>query len=219
MGAKGIQRARGANRYTWKNPVICPRGRQEGQVRRPPGPTIQHPHDVMINVKYTGVCGSDVHYWDHGAIGHLVLKEPMVLGHESSGIVISVGPGVRSLKPGDRVALEPGVPCRQCEACKGGKYNLCDDMRFAADAAQGGVKPGDQVVVFGAGPVGLLCCAVARAFGASKVIAVDVQQVRFHFARKYAATATFMPGSIPAAENAQKAEGAVWLRSWCGCCA
>ncbi|EFW14017.1 xylitol dehydrogenase [Coccidioides posadasii str. Silveira] len=235
-----------------KNPSFVLEAVKKVKFEDRPVPTIQHPHDVMINVKYTGVCGSDVHYWDHGAIGHLVLKEPMVLGHESSGIIISVGPGVTSLKPGDRVALEPGVPCRQCEACKGGKYNLCDDMRFAAtppydgtlakyyilpedfcykipesmdlqEAAlmeplsvavhitkQGAVKPGDQVVVFGAGPVGLLCCAVARAFGASKVIAVDVQQVRLHFARKYAATATFMPGSIPAAENAQR------LKEQCG---
>ncbi|EEP82716.1 sorbitol dehydrogenase 2 [Uncinocarpus reesii 1704] len=211
-----------------------------------PLPAIKHPHDVMINVKYTGICGSDVHYWDHGVIGPFTLKEPMVLGHESSGIITSVGPAVRSLKPGDRVALEPGIPCRRCDPCKSGTYNLCDDMAFAAtppydgtlakyyvlpedfcykipegmslqEAAlmeplgvavhvtrRGGVRAGDQVVVFGAGPVGLLCCAVARAFCASKVIAVDIQQERLEFAKKYAATGTFQPASVSAVENATR---------------
>lgn len=69
---------------------------------------------------------------------------------------------------------------------------------------QAGVSPGQTVVVFGAGPVGLLCCAVATSFGASKVIAVDIQQQRLDFAREYATTATFMPGKAPATENAER---------------
>jgi len=73
-----------------------------------------------------------VHYWSHGAIGQFIVKAPMVLGHESAGIVHSVGSGVKDLKVGDNVALEPGVPCRRCVRCKEGKYNLCFDMRFAA---------------------------------------------------------------------------------------
>lgn len=83
-------------------------------------------------MRATGICGSDVHYWTHGRIGHFVVEEPMVLGHESAGVIVSVGPDVTSLKVGDRVALEPGVPCRKCDMCKLGKYNLCPDMAFAA---------------------------------------------------------------------------------------
>lgn len=83
-------------------------------------------------MKYTGICGSDIHYWIEGAIGDMVVKEPMVLGHESSGIVTSVGDSVTSLKVGDRVCMEPGVPCRRCEKCKEGRYNICPDMAFAA---------------------------------------------------------------------------------------
>ncbi|PGH23803.1 chlorophyll synthesis pathway protein BchC [Polytolypa hystricis UAMH7299] len=211
-----------------------------------PVPTLKNPHDVLVNVKFTGICGSDVHYWQHGSIGPFVVKEPMVLGHESSGIVTEVGPAVTTLKPGDRVALEPGVPCRRCEPCKSGKYNLCLHMAFAATppydgtlakyyilpedfcyklddsvsleegalmeplgvavhiTRQGEVKPGDSVVVFGAGPVGLLCCAVAKAFGASKIIAVDIQPARLEFAKKYAATGTFEPARVDSTINAER---------------
>ncbi len=79
-----------------------------------------------------GICGSDVHYWVAGRIGDFVVKAPMVMGHEASGVVVGVGEGVTNLKEGDRVAVEPGVPCRLCSFCKGGRYNLCHDMRFCA---------------------------------------------------------------------------------------
>ncbi|KAJ6121435.1 hypothetical protein N7512_003900 [Penicillium capsulatum] len=180
-----------------------------------PVPQLKNPHDVLINVKYTGICGSDVHYWEHGAIGSFVVKDPMVLGHESAGIISQVGSAVTSVKVGDRVAMEPGISCRRCEPCKSGKYNLCENMAFAATPPHDGtlakyyilpedfcyklpesislqegalmeplsvavhivrqakVSPGQSVVVFGAGPVGLLCCAVATAFGASKAPATE----------------------------------------------
>ncbi|KAI8478481.1 hypothetical protein Bbelb_435110 [Branchiostoma belcheri] len=79
-----------------------------------------------------GICGSDVHYWVHGAIGDFVVRAPMILGHEASGTVSEVGEGVTHLKVGDRVAIEPGVPCRYCDYCKGGRYNLCLEMKFCA---------------------------------------------------------------------------------------
>lgn len=160
----------------------------------------------------------------------------MVLGHESAGIVHSVGSAVKSLKPGDPVAMEPGVTCRMCDRCREGKYNLCPDMAFAAtppfdgtlaryyrlpedfcfklphpamdlqDGAlieplavavhisrQADIKVGDKVVVYGAGPVGLLCAAVAKAFGATTVVSVDVNDDRLKFAKDYTATHTFKP--------------------------
>lgn len=170
----------------------------------------------------------------------------MVLGHESSGTIVSVGSEVKSLKAGDRVAIEPGRPCRHCEACLSGHYNLCKDMKFAATppydgtlagfytmaedfcyklpphvslqegalieplavavhiVRQASITPGQSVIVMGAGPVGLLCCAVARCFGASKIVAVDIQPARLEFAAKYAATHTFEPSRVPAEQNAKK---------------
>ncbi|KAK7106845.1 sorbitol dehydrogenase-like isoform X4 [Littorina saxatilis] len=85
-----------------------------------------------------GICGSDVHYWVSGSIGPFVVKDPMLLGHECSGVVSKLGQGVTHLKVGDRVAIEPGVPCRRCELCKGGRYNLCPDVFFLATPPDSG---------------------------------------------------------------------------------
>jgi len=87
---------------------------------------------VVIKIHTTGICGSDVHYWAHGRCGPFICDGPIVLGHESSGIIHSVGSGVTNLKPGDRVAMEPGVPCRTCAQCTAGRYNLCPKIRFFA---------------------------------------------------------------------------------------
>jgi L-iditol 2-dehydrogenase len=95
---------------------------------------VNEPQDgeVLLEMQSVGICGSDVHYWKRGCIGDFVVRAPMVLGHESSGKVIKVGPNVKNLKEGDRVTIEPGVPCRRCDFCKGGRYNLCADVIFLA---------------------------------------------------------------------------------------
>jgi len=87
---------------------------------------------VLLKMDSVGICGSDVHYWTHGAIGDFVVRAPMVLGHEAAGVVVAVGTNVDSLQVGDRVAIEPGVPCGGCDVCKGGTYNLCPKMQFCA---------------------------------------------------------------------------------------
>ncbi|XP_072166901.1 sorbitol dehydrogenase-like [Diadema setosum] len=89
-------------------------------------------NEVQLQMAAVGICGSDVHYWTNGRIGDFIVKAPMILGHEASGVVSAVGSKVTSLKVGDRVAVEPGVPCRMCEFCKGGRYNLCPEMSFCA---------------------------------------------------------------------------------------
>jgi len=89
-------------------------------------------NDVLVAMKAVGICGSDVHYWTHGRIGDFIVKAPMVLGHESAGQIVSVGDKVKNVKVGDKVALEPGVPCRSCDHCRVGNYNLCADIRFFA---------------------------------------------------------------------------------------
>ncbi|KAK8745648.1 hypothetical protein OTU49_000302, partial [Cherax quadricarinatus] len=96
------------------------------------------PDEVLLKMAKVGICGSDVAYWTKGAIGHFVVKEPMVLGHESAGVVTKCGKNVTSLVPGDRVAIEPGVPCRLCDFCKKGRYNLCPDVYFCATPPDNG---------------------------------------------------------------------------------
>ncbi|KAF8812548.1 xylitol dehydrogenase [Phlegmacium glaucopus] len=191
---------------------------------------------VLIQVKKTGICGSDVHYLVEGRIGDFVVEKPMVLGHESSGIVCKVGSNVKHLQVGDKVAMEPGATCKKCELCKAGRYELCPDIIFAAtppydgtlgryyrlpadlayllpenvsleDGAMieplavgvhsvanlGGLRANQAIAVFGCGPVGLLCMAVAKALGASRIIGVDIVPSRLEFAKQYAATHTYLP--------------------------
>lgn len=89
-------------------------------------------HDVRIAIRTVGVCGSDVHYYQHGSIGPFVVRAPMVLGHEASGVVVETGADVRHLRPGDRVCMEPGIPDPNSRAARLGRYNLDPAVRFWA---------------------------------------------------------------------------------------
>ncbi|MCI8928813.1 MAG: NAD(P)-dependent alcohol dehydrogenase [Lachnospiraceae bacterium] len=95
--------------------------------------------EVLVKLEYVGICGSDLHYYESGAIGDYVVKPPFVLGHEPGGTVVEVGRNVKHLKAGDRVALEPGKTCGHCEFCKAGRYNLCPDVVFFATPPVDGV--------------------------------------------------------------------------------
>ena len=187
-----------------------------------------------------------MHYWQHGRIGRYVVDSPIVLGHESAGIVEACGSDVKGLSVGDRVALEPGVGCNSCETCRSGRYNLCESMQFAATPPFDGtlstfyclpeeccfklpphislrqgalVEPlsiavhccglagnlqGRSVAVFGAGPIGLLCCAVAQAFGATPVVIVDAVATRLSFAKSFGADEIYMMEAGFPESNAQK---------------
>jgi D-xylulose reductase len=166
------------------------------------------------------------------------------MGHEATGVVHSVGTAVTTLKEGDRVAIEPGFPCRRCKTCKDGHYNLCAKMAFAASPPSShgaltkyykipedfcyklpesmgldegalveplavavhivrlaNVQVGQDVVVFGAGTIGLLCAAVSKAFGAKNITSVDINDERLHFAKNFAATGTFRPGATSSVEE------------------
>jgi L-iditol 2-dehydrogenase len=98
--------------------------------------TLPLPHldadQVLVQVAAVGVCGSDVHYYEHGRIGPYVVDHPLILGHELSGRIAAVGSAVDPARIGNRVAVEPQRPCRKCKQCKAGRYNLCPDMEFYA---------------------------------------------------------------------------------------
>lgn len=104
---------------------------RELRLEERPIPTI-NADQVLVRIRAVGVCGSDVHYWHQGRIGPVVVEGPMILGHECAGEIVEVGANVAHLRVGDRVALEPGVPCGQCDFCRAGRYNLCPDVVFFA---------------------------------------------------------------------------------------
>jgi len=183
------------------------------------------PQEAVVRVEAVGVCGSDTAYYKVGRIGDYVVDGPIVLGHEVSGQVVAVVGEVRNVAVGDRVAIEPGTPCRNCRECMAGRYHLCPDLVFLAtppyDGAlvelmaidarnlypipddmsyeegalleplsvgiwacrRAGLQAGDDVLVTGAGPVGLLAAASARALGAGSVTLTDLSQFRLDLAR------------------------------------
>lgn len=186
------------------------------------------PTQLLIHVRCTGICGSDVHLWRSGAIGPLTVREPCILGHEAAGVVVGIGAAVRNFAVGDRVAIEPGVPCESCHFCTSGRYNLCEAVAFAGvcphpgtirrftthearychklpnaltfaqgalveplsvalhavASCHGSVAVGRPALVCGAGPIGVITLAVARASGAWPLVITDVAEKRLDFARK-----------------------------------
>ncbi|KLO96554.1 putative xylitol dehydrogenase [Fusarium fujikuroi] len=116
------------------NPSCFLYGPEDARFGERPIPQIEDPHDVIVKIAYTGVCGSDVHFWTEGGFARKVSeRHPLVMGHEASGIIYKAGAAVSNLEPGDRVAIEPGFSCKSCTYCKSGRYNLCQNMKFAAD--------------------------------------------------------------------------------------
>ena len=183
------------------------------------------PMEALVRIEAVGVCGSDTAYYRVGRIGDYVVDGPIILGHEVSGQVVQVGAEVTNVGVGDRVAIEPGTPCRDCRECMAGRYHLCPDLVFLAtppyDGAliekmtidarnlypmpdsmtyeegalleplsvgiwgckRAGLAGGDDVLVTGAGPVGLLAAASARALGAGSVTVTDLSDFRLELAR------------------------------------
>lgn len=186
-------------------------------------PTIQNDDEVKVKIQNGGICGSDQHYYLDGGIGSaIVVREPIVIGHEGCGIVTEVGKNVTSLKVGDMVVLRPARPCFKpdCYYCSHHMYSYCENMRHLGSAAtfphvQGlfaeyvvvhkeqcrvvrNMKPevgafaeplgvafngvhslgdviGKNVLVMGAGPIGILCASAAKTLGADRVTIMDIR--------------------------------------------
>lgn len=184
------------------------------------------PREVAVRVEAVGVCGSDTAYFTVGYIGDWVVDGPLILGHEVAGQVHEIGSAVTQVKVGDRVAIEPGQPCRDCRDCMAGRYHLCSRLKFLAtppfDGAlvqylamdernlfvipdsmsfeegalleplsvgiwachRASLESGDDVLITGAGPVGILAAQTARAFGAASVTLVDISDFRLEMAQR-----------------------------------
>ncbi len=112
-------------------------GLRKMEIQDLPKPQIQNNTDVLLKLERIGVCGSDVHYYLTGKIGSQVVKYPYLVGHECSATVEHVGTGVKNVKPGDEILVEPAVSCHQCEQCKMGRENTCYNLKFLGTPGEG----------------------------------------------------------------------------------
>ncbi|WP_088316948.1 L-idonate 5-dehydrogenase [Kineosporia sp. R_H_3] len=151
--------------------ALVAHGAGDVRVEEHPAP-VPGPGQVAVRIAYGGVCGSDLHYWRHGRVGDFYLREPLTLGHEVVGTVLSVGPGATGAPaPGTPVAVHPATPCGTCPECRSGRRNVCRAVRYLGSAAhlphvQGGlvdvlVVPADQAVALPDG-LSLLDAAVTE---------------------------------------------------------
>lgn len=191
--------------------------------------------DVLLKVHSVGICGTDIHFWANGAMGPFILKDPHILGHEISGTVVKAGSEVTNVAVGDRVTLEPAIPCFSCKFCREGTNNLCpyaddnvvgsppkngclqrffvhpadlchklpENMSFEEGALvepmacvvhsirRSEITVGQDVLICGAGPIGILCMLTAKAYGAGKCCITDLNPGRLAHAKKLGADFTY----------------------------
>ena len=214
-------------------------GLQDVRVIEVPKPQSPGPDEVLVKVASVGICGSDHHYYSEGEIGGAVVDEGMIIGHEFSGWIAELGPGVDGtrLPVGQLVAVEPAISCGTCEFCLKGHPNICPNNLFVGSPNHVGamaeyivmpaencfalpdalspddgamleplgvgihtvdlahLKVGQSVAVLGAGPIGLLTAAMAKAAGAAPIFVTEPLASRREFALQYAADVAFDPES------------------------
>lgn len=95
-----------------------------------PEPFIKGLKDVKIKMSVLGVCGSDIHYYTQGRIGSQIVEYPFAVGHEGAGVVVETGAAVKKVKPGDEIAIDPAMPCWECDQCLAGRHHTCRNLRF-----------------------------------------------------------------------------------------
>ena len=105
-------------------------GISEMEMKNIPEPSLVNPGDVKIKMSVVGICGSDIHYYSRGQIGSQVVRYPFTVGHEGAGIVVETGQAVKRVKTGDIIAIEPAMPCRECDQCLAGRHHTCRKLRF-----------------------------------------------------------------------------------------
>lgn len=191
-------------------------------------------NEVLVAVGMAGICGSDLHYFQDGGFGPVRVRQPIILGHEGAGTIVSLGEGVAGLAEGDQVAINPSHSCGECAYCSEGLNHHCLNMRFMGSAMRfpheqglfrdhivvpanqcfkisGGISlaqaacteplavclharrmAGDlvekRVLITGAGPIGLLCTALAAEAGAREILVTDLQDMPLEVAKSMGAT-------------------------------
>ena len=122
-------------------------GIREMKMKQVPDPLVLKDTDVLIRMKTLGVCGSDIHYYVSGKIGSQVVQYPFTVGHEGAGLVEAVGSGVTRVKPGDRIAIEPAMPCWECDQCRAGRSHTCRNLRFLGCPGQAEGSLSEHIVM------------------------------------------------------------------------
>ena len=105
-------------------------GIRQMEIMEIPEPSVTGPKDVKIRMSVLGICGSDIHYYTNGRIGSQIVEYPFAVGHEGAGVVVETGPAVKRLKPGDKIAIEPAIPCWECDQCLSGRYHTCRNLKY-----------------------------------------------------------------------------------------
>jgi L-idonate 5-dehydrogenase len=209
-------------------------------------------NQLRVKVAFGGICGSDLHYYQHGGFGTVRIKQPITLGHEVSGIVDGWGAQVSGFERGQRIAISPSRPCGQCRFCQAGQHNHCLNMRFYGSAmpfphiqgafseaiiieryqahpiaahlslseaalaeplsvglhaiSRAGSVLGQQVLVTGCGPIGLLLIGALRRAGAGRIVACDIASLPLNCAREMGADETINLSTEAERLEAYKAE-------------
>jgi L-iditol 2-dehydrogenase len=114
-------------------------GIRQMEMRNISEPVLLNSDDVKIRISVVGICGSDIHYYTQGQIGSQKVQYPFTVGHEGAGVVVEVGKSVKRIKPGDQVAIDPAMPCGECDQCRMGRHHTCRKLRFLGcpDQAEG----------------------------------------------------------------------------------
>jgi L-iditol 2-dehydrogenase len=105
-------------------------GKRKMEMRDIPEPILVNSNDVKIRMSVVGICGSDIHYYTQGQIGSQKVQYPFCVGHEGAGVVVEVGKSVKRVRPGDQIAIEPAMPCWECDQCLSGRHHTCRKLRF-----------------------------------------------------------------------------------------
>ncbi len=148
------------------------------EVADAPEPRCQSSEDALVAIDRVGVCGSDIHYYLDGRIGDQALRYPATVGHECSGTVLAAGPAVKHLRAGDRVAIDPAFPCRQCDQCRAGRFHTCRNLLFMGVPGQAPGALAERSVV----PAGC-CFKVPDSVSLDAAMLVEPLSVALHAVR------------------------------------
>ena len=143
-----------------------------------PEPVLRRPGDVLLQIDRVGICGSDVHYYREGRIGDQILRYPATLGHEGSGTVLETGAAVQGLKAGERVAIDPALPCGECDQCSSGRPHTCRRLLFMGAPGQAPGVAAERYVAPAA-----CCAAVAASMTLDEAMLVEPLSIGLHAVR------------------------------------